>query len=106
MRGRGGNDLTGTAPAGGPRSPGQAASPAQARPRARGVEELPIAIIPRRAAGGAGGSATARFEAAPLPKRAAAEDVLNALAPAQPDPAAAHGISVPWRPASRSGGGA
>jgi len=65
---------------------------------------IPIGMASPKAAPGGGGGAS-EAEVAPPPKRPQADDWLNLSAPSSStsDP---HGISTPWHPIARAGGGA
>ncbi|MGP0063971.1 MAG: RHS repeat-associated core domain-containing protein [Isosphaeraceae bacterium] len=65
---------------------------------------LPIAIVPAPASGGGGGSGASAVPAV-APTRARVVEVNPTLA-ASTQPNSSNGISTPWKPASRPGGGA
>ena len=75
--------------------------------RASPTHFLPIAIVPRRAPAGSGtsGSAAVPDVAAPVKTKSPATDRLSVMAPSKSDSTPAKGITAPWHPASRAGGG-
>jgi len=78
------------------------------RPQARGAsgDFLPINIVPAPSSAAGGGAPAAQEVAGAARAKAPADDELTkALAPSS-DTSSSTGISTPWKPASRTGGGA
>lgn len=81
--------------------------PAQVKALGASGNFLPINIVPMSSSGGGGGSgAPAVPDVAPVGAKSSADDKLAAALAPSSDPSSSTGITAPWKPASRPGGGA
>jgi hypothetical protein len=107
--GGGGNALSGPAEPG-EGTEGAFLKPRTVQPQARGAsgDSLPITIVPAKTSGAGGGSGAPSVPevAASVRAKAPADDALTAALASGSDTSASEGITSPWKPATRGGGGA